>query len=130
MTVTRRDLAQALKEEHGGTISGHDEWIKKFIDVLSRKISESGRVEIRGFGTFNLNSVRAHTTINPGVETPEGQEPERIEVPETYTVDFRPSGSYKERLRAERKPRAKAKSPKKKPKRKKSSKKRSKKAKK
>ena len=39
MTVTRRDLAQALKEEHGGTISGHDEWIKKFIDVLSRKIS-------------------------------------------------------------------------------------------
>lgn len=102
-TVTRRKLAEALKAEYGGTISGHDDWIKKFIKILSREISDKGRVEIRGFGSFNLNTIKAHTTINPGAEVPKGEEPERIEVPETYTVDFRASGNYKERLRDDQK---------------------------
>lgn len=108
MTVTRRELAEALKEEYGGTITDHDSWIKKFIEVLSTKISEKGRVEIRGFGSFNLNTIKAHTTVNPGVETPDGQKPPKLKVPESYTVDFRPSKSYKERLRADQK-KAKAK---------------------
>lgn len=55
-TVTRRDLARALKEEYGGTITDNDVWIQAFVEVLSRKISEHGRVEIRGFGPFNLES--------------------------------------------------------------------------
>ncbi|MCA9775174.1 MAG: HU family DNA-binding protein [Candidatus Eremiobacteraeota bacterium] len=108
MSVTRRDLAKALKDRHGGTITDHDSWIQDFVQILSEKISEEGRVSIRGFGTFNLNTIKAHTTINPGIEVPEGKKPKRIKVPETYTVDFTTAKSYKERLKAAQK-KAKAK---------------------
>ena len=108
MSVTRRDLAKALKDRHGGTITAHDSWIQDFVQILSEKISEEGRVSIRGFGTFNLNTIKAHTTINPGIEVPEGKKPKRIKVPETYTVDFTTAKSYKERLKAAQK-KAKAK---------------------
>lgn len=108
VSVTRRDLAKALKDRHGGTITAHDSWIQDFVQILSEKISEEGRVSIRGFGTFNLNTIKAHTTINPGIEVPEGKKPKRIKVPETYTVDFTTAKSYKERLKAAQK-KAKAK---------------------
>ena len=59
-TVTRRDLAEALKEEYGGTIEAHDSWIIAFVDLVSRKIAEKGRVEIRGFGSFNLSTIKTY----------------------------------------------------------------------
>ena len=102
--VTRRDLARALKEEYGGTIAGNDVWIQAFVDVLARKISENGRVEIRGFGAFNLNSVKAHTTVNPSHPIEDGGERQTMKVPKTYTVDFRPSKTYKEQLRKDHAP--------------------------
>lgn len=114
MAVNRRDLAKALKEEHGGTITEHDKWIENFIEVLSQKISEEGRVEIRGFGAFNLNSIKAHTTVNPSTSTDDGQKQKKMKVPKTYTVDFRPSGSYKDWLKKEHMKKSKSKSKKKK----------------
>lgn len=99
--VTRRDLARALKEAYGGTISGNDEWIQAFIEILSQKISEEGKVEIRGFGTFHLNTVKAHTTVDPSSKPKKNGQLKKLKVPETYTVDFRPSGSYKKRLKTE-----------------------------
>lgn len=99
--VTRRDLARALKEEYGGTITENDAWIQAFVNVLSRKISENGRVEIRGFGAFNLNSIKAHTTVNPSLTVADGAERKKMKVPKTYTVDFRPSKSYKKQLTKE-----------------------------
>ncbi|HIB66256.1 MAG TPA: hypothetical protein EYO33_14370 [Phycisphaerales bacterium] len=101
-TVTRRDLAVALKEACGGTITDNDYWIQCFVDIVSQKVSEHGRVEIRGFGSFNLNTIRAHTTVNPGGAGKEGEPLPELHVPETYTVDFRASSLLKERLKADR----------------------------
>ena len=100
-TVTRRDLARALKEEHGGSITDHDRWIQAFVDVLSRKVSEEGRVEIRGFGAFSLNTIKAHTTVRPAAKVKAGTKRRKVKVAETYTVDFRPSKLYKRRLKAD-----------------------------
>ena len=100
-TVTRRDLAKALKESVGGTIADNDLWIQSFIEVLSQKISEEGRVEIRGFGSFNLNSIKAHTTVNPSSEPKKDGKRKKIKVPKTFTVDFRPSRLYRDRLKAD-----------------------------
>ncbi len=96
MAVTRRDLARALKEEHGGTIEANDRWIQAFLDVLSTQISEHERVEIRGFGAFKLSSIKAHVTVNPFAK---GKKRAKLKVPKTYTVDFKPSKAYRERLK-------------------------------
>lgn len=98
--VTRRDLARALKEELGGSITDHDRWIQAFVSNLSRKISESGRVEIRGFGSFKLNTIKAHETVRPADKSKKKKK-KRVKVPETYTVDFRPSKAYKDQIKAE-----------------------------
>lgn len=98
-TVTRRDLAKALKEKSGGSITEHDRWIQDFVDVLSHKISQSGRVEIRGFGSFSLSTIKAHTTVSPAAKVKKGEARPKQSVPETYTVDFRPSKLYKQRLK-------------------------------
>lgn len=100
-TVTRRDLAKALKEKSGGSITEHDRWIQDFVDVLSHKISQSGRVEIRGFGVFSLSTIKAHTTVAPAAKVKKGEARPKQSVPETYTVDFRPSKLYKQRLKQE-----------------------------
>lgn len=100
-TVTRRDLARALKEERGGSITEHDEWIQAFVDLLSRKVSEAGRVEIRGFGAFSLSTIKEHTTVNPAAKVAAGKKRKKVKVAESYTVDFRPSKLYKQRLRAD-----------------------------
>jgi nucleoid DNA-binding protein len=119
-TVTRRELATALKQEYGGTIQDNDNWILAFIDILSRKISEEGRVEIRGFGSFNLSTIKAHTTVNPGIKVKAGEKREKTHIPETYTVDFRASRILKDQLRKDQaaKKKAEAKSKKKSKKRK------------
>ena len=106
-TVTRRDLARALKEEYGGTITENDQWIQAFVEIVSREISEKGRVEIRGFGSFNLTTIKAHTTVNPGKPVKEGEEREVLEIPQTYAVDFRTSRIFKDRLKKEHAPKKK-----------------------
>lgn len=97
-SVTRRDLARALKEELGGSITDHDRWIQSFISTLSRKVAESGRVEIRGFGSFKLNTIKEHETVRPADKGK--KKAKRVKVPESYTVDFRPSKAYKQQLKA------------------------------
>ncbi len=100
-TVTRRDLARALKEEHGGSIADNDRWIQTFVDVLARKVSEAGRVEIRGFGAFSLSAIKAHTTVNPSAKVAAGKKRKKVKIAQSYTVDFRPSKLYKQRLKAD-----------------------------
>lgn len=99
--VTRRDLARALKDQHGGSIAEHDQWIQSFVDVLSQKISEVGRVEIRGFGAFSLNTIKEHTTVDPSTRPAKGKKRKKIKVPKSYTVDFRPSKLYRQRLKTD-----------------------------
>jgi nucleoid DNA-binding protein len=108
-TVTRRDLARALKEKSGGSITEHDRWIQDFVDILSSQISQSGRVEIRGFGSFSLSTIKAHTTVSPTAKVKSGEARPKRSVPETYSVDFRPSKLYKERLKQDHAPKPKAK---------------------
>ena len=103
-TVTRRDLAKALKEKSGGSITEHDRWIQDFVDVLSHQISQSGRVEIRGFGSFSLSTIKAHTTVSPAAKVPKGEARPKQSIPETYSVDFRPSKLYKQRLKQDHAP--------------------------
>ena len=92
--VTRRDLARALKEELGGSITDHDRWIQAFVSNLSRKISESGRVDLRGIRNIKLNTIKAHETVRPADKSKKKKK-QRVKIPETSTYDYRPSKTYK-----------------------------------
>jgi DNA-binding protein HU-beta len=92
MSITRRDLAEALKAQAGGTIETHDDWIDRLLQVISDKVADGERIELRGFGTFESREIRGHKTTNPVTGEP-------MQNPKSYTVDFRPAQGFKDKLR-------------------------------
>lgn len=93
MSLTRRDLARALKEELGGTITANDEWIQSLLNIMVKQVAAGERVELRGFGTFESREIKAHKTVVPATG-------KAMKNPKSYTVDFRPAKDFKEKLKA------------------------------
>lgn len=92
MSENRRDLAEELKERVGGTIEAHNSWIKSLLEVISDKVADGERVELRGFGSFEAREIAGHETTNPTTGEP-------MKNPKSYTVDFRPAQDFKELVR-------------------------------
>lgn len=92
MSVTRRDLAEALKAKMGGSIQVNDDWLVALLEIISDKVGAGERIELRGFGTFEAREIRAHKTTNPVT----GAQMKNLK---SYTVDFRPARDFKEKLR-------------------------------
>lgn len=100
--VTKSDLAKALQQEYGGSLADNERWVTHLFDTLKDQLSKVGRAEIRGFGAFKVNRIKAHTTISPKKKHKKSKKYKKIKVPETYTVDFRTSKNYRDRLREDR----------------------------
>lgn len=94
-SVSRRELAEELKERIGGTIGEHDTTIKTLLSIISDKMAAGERVQLRGFGTFESREIKAHKTVNPVTD-------KKMKVPKSYTVDFRPAKALKEQLKEQK----------------------------
>ncbi|MBT3826969.1 MAG: integration host factor subunit beta [Nitrosomonadales bacterium] len=62
--------------------------VKTVIDSLSKSLSEGGRAEIRGFGSFSLHHRPARVGRNPKTG-------ERVNVPEKFVPHFKPGKELK-----------------------------------
>jgi len=62
--------------------------VKTIIDSLSNSLSEGGRVEIRGFGSFSLNHRPARMGRNPKTG-------EKVSIPEKFVPHFKPGKELK-----------------------------------
>ena len=100
MSLTRRDLARALKERLGGTIQDNDFWLSELFDVVRESVAKGKRIELRGFGTFESREIASHKTKNPVTG-------KAMTVPKSYTVDFRPAQGFKEKLKPKKSKRKK-----------------------
>ena len=87
-TITRMDLANALKDRFGLTAS--DSY--KMIDIIFSEIQESlindEEVKIAGFGTFKILSKSARIGRNPKTGVPAVISARRV-------ATFRPSENFK-----------------------------------
>ena len=117
-TVTKKDLAEALQAKYGSSLADNERWVNGFFEIFKEQLAEKGRAEIRDFGVFKVNRVKAHTTVNlKSKKSKKTNQYKELKVPETFTVDFRTSKSYKESLKetwADSEPESKRKSAKKK----------------
>lgn len=64
---------------------------KVIIDALSNTLSQGGRVEVRGFGSFSLNYRAPHNGRNP-------KNGARVKVPAKYIPHFKAGKSLRERV--------------------------------
>ena len=58
-TVTKRELVEALQEKYGGSLADNERWVNFLFETLKDQLSDMGRAEIRGFGVFNVNTIKS-----------------------------------------------------------------------
>jgi len=92
-TLTRSDLADAIKRDVG--LSGNDsaKLVEQILAAMSDALASGKNVKLSGFGTFVLRDKTARTGRNPktGVEVPIA--PRRV-------LTFRASEMLRDRIKA------------------------------
>ena len=90
--MNRSDLITHLAELHPQLFAKDAESVVKVIlDALSNTLSKGGRIEIRGFGSFELNYRPAHQARNPKNGDP-------VKVPAKYVPHFRSGKELRARV--------------------------------
>ena len=64
--------------------------VKVLVDTMTRALAKGQRIEIRGFGSFDLNHRPPRIGRNPKTG-------ERVEVPQKYVPHFKPGKELRER---------------------------------
>ncbi len=67
------------------------EIVNCMLDVIRDSLKEGNRVDIAGFGSFDLIQRKSHTGINPITK-------EKIIIPATKTPKFKPSVAFKNKI--------------------------------
>lgn len=65
--------------------------VKVLVDTMTRSLARGQRIEIRGFGSFDLNHRPARVGRNPKTG-------ERVDVPAKYVPHFKPGKELRERV--------------------------------
>ena len=65
--------------------------VKVLVDTMTRSLAKGQRIEIRGFGSFDLNHRPARVGRNPKTG-------DKVEVPEKYVPHFKPGKELRERV--------------------------------
>ena len=95
MSATRADIVRALAEQMGETQRSTEKRVVAMLEILSATLLAEGRVELRGFGAFEVREIKAHSTVLPATG-------EKHKVKKSYTVDFKPGKKLKTAIRDKR----------------------------
>ena len=89
--LKRSDLIRILAEKRGLNTRVASKVVENFFDAIKEAIKNDERVEIRGFGSFELRKYGSYTGINPRTK-------ERIKVPPKKLPFFKPGKELRERV--------------------------------
>ena len=86
-------LAEVFVAENGNQLQSKDiEYsVKVLVDTMTRSLAKGQRIEIRGFGSFDLNYRPPRVGRNPKTG-------ERVDVPAKYVPHFKPGKELRERV--------------------------------
>lgn len=87
-------LAEQLSHHNGDShVSARaiEESVKTLVDTMTNALVKGQRIEIRGFGSFDLNYRPARVGRNPKTG-------EKVNVPEKYVPHFKPGKELRERV--------------------------------
>jgi integration host factor subunit beta len=63
--MTRRELIAAVAAAEGVSIREAELVVKTVFGIMERALTEEGRIEIRGFGSFKVKSYQGYQGRNP-----------------------------------------------------------------
>ncbi len=80
--MTKREIVEHLAEEHDITKADARRCVQGTLDLIRKTIAEEGRIELRNFGTFEVEKRKARKGINPRTK-------EEVFIPEKRVVKFK-----------------------------------------
>lgn len=89
--INRMVEAFVLKKQTQLVSKDVEHSVKVLVDTMTRSLAKGQRIEIRGFGSFDLNCRLARVGRNPKTG-------ERVEVPEKYVPHFKAGKELRERV--------------------------------
>lgn len=90
--MTKSELIERLVQRHTHLSQKDVELaVKSLLEEISRTLTEGGRIEIRGFGSFSVHYRPARMGRNPKTG-------ESVEIPEKYVPHFKPGKEMRERV--------------------------------
>ena len=89
--MVKSDLIEKLKNRTDLSRNQAEKVVDILFDAISDALSQGDRAEIRGFGSFSVNSYKSYTGRNPKTGT-------RIEVPSKKLPFFRVGKELKENV--------------------------------
>jgi integration host factor subunit beta len=91
--VTKKDIAKAIATKTGVTAMQAKEIVQKTFDAIVATLVAERRIELRGFGVFEVKTRAARNGRNPRTG-------EKVFVPEKLVVKFTPGSEMEARVRS------------------------------
>ena len=91
-TVSKADLVGIVADETGIKKSDVKGVVEAVLDQVSASLEAGKKVQLTGFGTFEIRARKARTGVKPGTT-------EKIEIPSSKYPAFKPGKSLKERVK-------------------------------
>ena len=92
--MTKKDIANAVAAKTGTPAVQTQEIIQKTLDAIVATLIAERRIELRGFGVFEVRKRAARTGRNPRTG-------EKVFVPEKLVVTFNPSDEIESRMKVQ-----------------------------
>ena len=90
--MTKKDMVKEISEALGLTQLKTKEIVQKTFDAIVKTLVESGRIELRNFGVFEVKQRAARKARNPRTGA-------KVFVPQKYVVTFKPGKEMEEKVR-------------------------------
>lgn len=91
--MNKAELIEAVQQELGAdcTKTHAEKAVNAVLDTIGEGLTETGSVQLIGFGTFTVKDRAERTGLNPQTKQP-------IIIPATKAVSFKPGAKLKEKV--------------------------------
>lgn len=87
--MTKQEMIEKIACKTGETKKATDETVKAFVEVVTEALAEGDKVQLVGFGTFEVRERAARTGKNP-------QTGEALEIPASKAPAFKAGKALKD----------------------------------
>ena len=91
--MSKKDIVRSISDNLDLTQQKTKLIVQKVFDTILKTLVEEGRVELRGFGVFEVKKRAARRARNPRTG-------ETVHVPEKFVVTFKPGQVMQQRVEA------------------------------
>ena len=89
--MNKAEFISAIAERTELTKKDADAALKAMIDIIGDELGKGGKIQISGFGTFDVTERAARTGFNPRTK-------EEIQIPASKAPKFKPMKALKDKV--------------------------------